>query len=187
MRSFPRLISFPMVKRRLGAPKRSAPLALGLCLGLGLHLGLDPARAQPPLSMPDQGSAQFSLDSLRRVITKRILSDADKREIRSCDREKTQFLKQCREADPVTADVDKRLNEAKLKSADPNDPAIQALMERKFTLEKGCDDKFAATARGKQCVSGEQKRQAALEKALAKDKAYQDLRLRAEAVGSQHL
>ncbi len=177
--------SFPTMKNRtLGVSK---PLAV-LCLCLvGLHIGLDSARAQPPMSMPDEGSAQFSLDSLRRVITKRILSDADKKEIRSCDREKAQFLKQCREADPVTADVDKRLNQAKLTSADPNEPAIQALMERKFTLEKGCDDKYTATARGKQCVSGEQKRQAALEKALAKDKAYQALRLRAEAVGSQHL
>ncbi|GEM_PF-2309261 len=162
------------------------PFAFLSALGtLGLGLGL--ICAQPPLSMPDQGSAQASLDSLRRVITKRILSDADKKEIRACDREKTQFLKQCRETDPATAGVDKSLNEAKLKSADPNDPAIQALMEKKFTLEKGCDDKYLATAHGKQCHTGEQKRQATLEKALAQDKAYQALRMRAEAVGDQHL
>jgi hypothetical protein len=144
-------------------------------------------RAQPPMSMPDEGSAQASADSLKREITKRILSDAEKKEIRACDREKAQFLKQCRAADPAHADVDKRLNQAKLQSADPNDPSIQALLERKFTLEKGCDDKFTAQPRGKQCVAEEGKRQAALEKALAKDKAYQALLQRAQAVGAEHL
>jgi hypothetical protein len=155
---------------------------MALCLG-----GFGLAPAQPPMSMPDEGSAQASMDSLRREITKRILSDAEKKDIRACEREKSQFLKQCRTADTAHAGVDRRLNDAKLQSANPNDPAIQALLERKFTLEKGCDDKYSATARGKQCLSGEQKRQAALEKALAKDKGYQALKQRAEAVGAEHL
>jgi hypothetical protein len=139
------------------------------------------------MDMPEEGTIQASLDSAKREITKRILNDEDKRSIRSCDREKARFLKQCREANPGNAEADRKLNEAKLGNADPNDPAIQALMEKKFTLEKVCDDKFTATPLGGKCRSGERKRQTAVEKALGKDKAYQALLRRSRAADPDHL
>ena len=48
------------------------------------------AAAQP--ATPQDPALLNSLDSLKRVITRRILSDAEKKEIRACDREKTLFL-----------------------------------------------------------------------------------------------
>ena len=50
-----------------------------------------------------------SLDSLQREITRRILSDADKKELRACDREKSQFLKECRAADTAQVRVDRQI------------------------------------------------------------------------------
>jgi hypothetical protein len=128
-----------------------------------------------------------SLDSLKRVITRRILSDGEKKDIRACDREKSQYLKQCRDNDSSGAAVDRRLSEAKKSGANPNDPAIQALLERKFALEKACDDAFAAATRGKQCLAGEGKRRDALEKALKNDKQYQALLKKTEAPGPEPL
>lgn len=139
------------------------------------------AEASPELA------AQFSLDSARRAIQLRILTPTDKKEIRACDREKTEFLKQCRASEPASLELDRKLNEAKLGGANPNDPAIQALLEKKFLLEKTCDDRYNATARGKQCLSGEQKRQSALNQALAGDKDYQKLRKRSQTAPSQPL
>ena len=161
-----------------------------LLLELVLVMTLYPVTslAQPLPSLPSEGSSdQFSLDSLRREVNKRILTNADKQEIRSCDREKTKFLKQCRVSDPGTVDLDRKLNEAKLAGANPNDPAIQSLMERKFALEQKCDDGFATTALGGKCRSGDKKRQAALEKALAGDKAYQSLLQRTRSSETERL
>ncbi|MDB5047074.1 MAG: hypothetical protein JWO30_145, partial [Fibrobacteres bacterium] len=142
--------------------------------------------AQPP-QPPQDPSVLNSLDSLKRVITRRILSEAEKKDIRACDREKSQYLKQCRNNDSTGAKVDQQLTEAKKSGADLNDPAIQALLERKFALEKACDDAFTATARGKQCLAGEGKRRDALEKALKKDKQYQALLKKSEVPGSETL
>lgn len=132
-----------------------------------------------PASTPQDPALLNSLDSLKREITRRILSDADKKEIRSCDRGKAEFLKGCR-ADTAYARTDRELNDAKLHGADMNDPAVQALMERKFRAEKACDDKYGALAAGKQCLAGEAKRRKALEKALKADKQYQALLKKAE-------
>ncbi len=147
-----------------------------------------PVNAQPML--PQDPGVLNSLDSLGRVIQRRILSDADKKEIRACDREKAQFLKACR-ADTAYARVDRELNDAKLHGADMNDPAVQALMEKKFASEKACDDAFMALPRGKQCKAGEDKRRQSLEKALKADKQYQSLLKKAEATpapaGAEHL
>lgn len=143
-----------------------------------------------PAATPQDPSVLNSLDSLQRVIQRRILSDADKKEIRACDREKAQFLKGCR-ADTAYARVDRELNDAKLHGADMNDPAVQALMEKKFSAEKACDDAFLALPRGKQCRAGEEKRRKALEKALKADKQYQSLLKKAEPLappmGAEHL
>ncbi len=136
-----------------------------------------------PASMAEMAS----VDSARRAISTRILSATDKKEIRACDREKTEFLKQCRKAEPATAEVDERLNEAKRNSANPNDPAIQALLQKKFLLEKACDDRFTATSRGKQCLDGEQKRRVELDKAIRADKGYQKLWNRYQASKSKTL
>ena len=143
--------------------------------------------SQPTQLMLDIGAAQFSADSLKREITKKILSDADKKEIRSCEKEKAQSLNNCRNSDSTIAEVNRKLNEAKLNNANPNDPAIQSLLEKKFALEKGCDEAFASTAKGKKCLMGENQRKQALDKALAKDKGYQKLLERAQSVGSEHL
>jgi hypothetical protein len=148
-----------------------------------------PAAAQPPAT-PVDPSVLNSLDSLQREIRKRILSDADKKEIRACDREKAKFLKDCR-SDSAYARVDHDLNEAKLHGADMNDPSVQALMEKKFAAEKVCDDRYAAQPRGKQCLAGEDKRRKALEKALKADKQYQSLLKKSEPnpapLGAEHL
>jgi hypothetical protein len=148
-----------------------------------------PAAAQPP-SLPQDPGVLNSLDSLGRAIQRRILSDADKKEIRACDREKAQFLKGCR-SDTAYARVDRELSDAKLHGADMNDPAVQALMEKKFSAEKACDDAFLALPRGKQCQAGEDKRRQALEKALKADKQYQSLLKKADAgpapAGAEHL
>ena len=90
------------------------------------------ASASASASTPQNPAVLNSLDSLKREITRRILSDADKKEIRACDREKALFLKGCR-ADTAYARTDRELNDAKLHGADMNDPAVQALMERKFS------------------------------------------------------
>jgi hypothetical protein len=156
-------------------------MCLGLCLGSGLFLA-GTARAQPG-APPQDPNVLNSLDSLKRVITRRILSDGEKKEIRSCDREKSQFLKQCRSSDTAHAQVDRLITDAKLRGADPNDPAVAALLERKFTYEKACDDRYSATPRGKQCLSGEGKRREALEKALKQDKQYQSLLKKADPQG----
>ncbi|HKP95202.1 MAG TPA: hypothetical protein VJ385_05540 [Fibrobacteria bacterium] len=161
-------------------PKLLLTAAFSLCI-----LATSP-RSQPLLTAQDP-SLLNSLDSLKRVIARRILSDAEKKDIRACDREKSRYLKQCRAGDTATARVDRQLTEAKRTGADPNDPAIQALLERKFALEKACDDAFAALPRGKQCRTGENKRREALEKALQKDKQYQALLKKTEAPGPEPL
>lgn len=136
-----------------------------------------PAAGQSPT--PVDASALNSLDSLERVIQRRILSDADKKDIRACDREKAAFLKACR-SDSAYAKVDRELNDAKLHGADMNDPAVQALLERKFSAEKACDDRYSALPRARQCLAGEAKRRKALAQALKADKEYQALLKKAE-------
>lgn len=148
-------------------------LILAYALALSAACSARPAGAQSPAT-PVDPSVLNSLDSLQREIQKRILSDADKKEIRACDREKAKFLKDCR-SDTAYARVDHDLNDAKLHGADMNDPAVQALMEKKFAAEKACDDRYAAQPRGKQCLAGEDKRRKALDKALKADKQYQSL------------
>lgn len=143
--------------------------------------------AQPNISMQDQGQAQASLDSLRRVITKQILSDAEKKAIRICEREKMEFLNTCRVSDSANAQITKQLNEAKMSSSSPNDPAIQLLLEKKFNLEKKCDEKYQALLKAKTCMAQEAKRQKVLELSLTKNKEYQALKKKAEAVGSEQL
>jgi hypothetical protein len=153
---------------------RNRPAGLVFAAALALSAGSGNPAAQPG-APPQDPAVLNSLDSLQRVITRRILSEADKKEIRACDREKSQFLTQCRAADPANAEVDRKIAEAKLRGADPNDPAVAALLERKFAFEKACDDRYTATPRGKQCLAGEDKRRAALEKALKQDLQYQAL------------
>ncbi len=138
------------------------------------------ASAQP-VAPPQDPNLIGRIDSLHRAITRRILSDADKQEIRSCDREKAQFLKQCRGGDTAYARVDRQITEAKLNGADPNDPAVAALLEKKFSYEKACDDGYTSTPRGKQCAAGEGKRREALGKALKQDKLYQALVKKSES------
>lgn len=164
--------------------RNGRPWVAALILTASLLAGA--SRAQMP-SPPRDPDLLNSLDSLKRAITVRILSDADKKEIRACNQEKTAFLKQCRAADSANAGVDALINEAKLRGANQGDSAIQALMERKFAREKACDEAFLAKPRGKQCLAGENRRRLALEKALKTDSAYQGLLRRSEATASESL
>jgi hypothetical protein len=163
----------------------TAPLA-GLALAVCLALAAGRIEAQPG-APPQDPNVLNSLDSLQRAISRRILTEADKKELRACDREKSQFLKECRAADTAQTRVDKQISDAKLSGADPNDPAVAALLERKFSSEKACDDRYTATPRGKQCLAGEGKRRSALEKALKQDKRYQALLKKIEAKGPEPL
>jgi hypothetical protein len=145
------------------------------------------AQLGSPASEAADPTVAMSLDSLRRVINLRVLSDADKKAIRACDRDKSRFLKEARAAEPGYAQVDKSLNEAKLAGADPNEPSIQALMEKKFTFEKSFDQRFYATPVGRKCSEGDERHAKALAKALEKDKEYQALLKKARNLPSQSL
>ncbi len=151
--------------------------ALILALGLATPVLSGPAAGGPPPTpkAPLDPGLVHSADSLRREIEKRTYSDADKKEIRACGREKMDFLRQARSAEPEYAKTDKLLNEAKLAGGSLEDPAIQALMERKFAFEKRFDDAYRATPGGKKCVDGENRRHKAVTAALEKDKQYQTL------------
>jgi hypothetical protein len=146
-----------------------------LALGLATPVLSGPAAGGPAPKPPLDPGLVHSADSLRREIEKRTYSDADKKEIRACGREKSEFLRQARGAEAGYAGTDKALNEAKLAGADMNDPAVLALMEKKFSFEKRFDERYLATPGGKKCSEGESRRRKALEAALAKDRAYQDL------------
>lgn len=170
-------------------PTLSGALA-GFCLLLGLAgFGATAANAGPgsPLDTPLDHNLVAKADSLRRVIEKRTYSDADKKEIRTCGREKTDFLKQARTADPEYAKVDQALNQAKLSGANPNDPAIMSLMERKFAFEKAFDERYIATPKGRKCTEGEARRHKAVTAALEKDKPYQEILKRIAASSPDHL
>jgi hypothetical protein len=140
-----------------------------------------PMRAPAP---PLDPALVSKADSLRRHIERTTYTDADKKELKACNREKTDFLKQARGADPEYAKTDHALREAKLAGADMNDPAVLALMERKFTFEKTFDDKYLATPKGKHCAEGELKRHKAVAAALKRHKEYQDQMRRIEAAPS---
>lgn len=142
--------------------------------------------AQPmrPPAPPLDPALVAQADSLRRHIERTTYTDADKKELKACNREKTDFLKQARGADPEYAKTDAALRDAKLAGADMNDPAVLSLMERKFGFEKAFDDKYLATPKGKKCAEGELKRHKAVEAALKKHKGYQDLLKRIETAPS---
>lgn len=179
-------------------------LLLSACLAtLSLAAPPGPAKAPkdsksslPPQSATPPGLAEKApldpalvakADSLRRAIERRTYSEADKKEIRACDREKSDFLKQARAADPEFGKVDKALLEARIAGGSPNDPAVLSLLERKFVLEKAFDERYAATARGKTCNAGAARRLKAVTAALEKDTTYQDLLKRIAASSSDHL
>jgi hypothetical protein len=170
-----RIANFPekrIIGRIVGCIVKAPTAAAVFMACLALAAGRLEAQPGAP---PQDPNVLNSLDSLQREITRRILSDADKKNLRACDREKSQFLKECRAADTAQVRVDRQISDAKLSGADPNDPAVAALLERKFSSEKACDDRYTSTPRGKQCLAGEDKRRAALEKALKQDKQYQAL------------
>lgn len=183
----------PIIRTRL-LSIASGALA-GLCLLLGVAVfctaagaaGSNYTGSASALDTPLDHNLVAKADSLRRVIEKRTYSDADKKEIRACGREKTDFLKQARSADPEYAKVDQALNQAKLSGGNPNDPAIMSLMEKKFSYEKAFDERYIATPKGKKCTEGEARRSKAVAAALEKDKQYQELLKRIAASSSDHL
>lgn len=173
---------------------RPKPILPGVLANLGWFLGVTAicvaaANSGPgfPLDTPLDHNLVAKADSLRRVIEKRTYSDADKKEIRTCGREKTDFLRQARSADPEYAKVDQALNQAKLSGANPNDPAIMTLMERKFAFEKAFDERYVATPKGKKCTEGESRRHKAVTAALEKDKSYQEILKSIAASSPDHL
>lgn len=161
-------------------------LTLFPCLLATLAIAQPPSIARAP-KPPLDPALVAKADSLRREIEKRTYSDADKKQIRACGREKQEFLKQARGADPEYAKTDKALTEAKLAGASMNDPAVLKLMERKFAFEKAFDEKYLATPKGKACGEGEVRRHKAVTAALEKDKQYQDLLKRIAASSADHM
>lgn len=177
------------IPNTLSKPSRPGVLANLFRFLIVTALGISVADAGPgsPLDTPLDHNLVAKADSLRRVIEKRTYSDADKKEIRTCGREKTEFLRQARSADPEYAKVDQALNQAKLSGANPNDPAIMTLMERKFAFEKAFDEGYVATPKGKKCAEGEARRHKAVTTALEKDKSYQKLLKSIAASSPDHL
>jgi hypothetical protein len=160
-----------------------------------LALVLPEAAPGGPWASPPQGGMGAPLDaelvakadSLRRAIERRTLSDADKKEIRACDRDKAEFLRKARAGEAGYAEVDARIREAKIGGADPNDPAVMALLERKFAFEKKFDERYRATPKGKSCTAGEARRQKAIAAALEKDREYQALLKRIASSSRDHM
>jgi hypothetical protein len=166
------------------------PLLLGCLAALAFpgSSGAEPRQGPPHIERPPlDPDLVHKADSTRRAIERRTYGEADKKEIRSCDRGKADFLKKARSADPDYAKTDKLLNEAKLAGGSPNDPAIAALLEKKFAWEKGFDEKYLATTEGKKCAEGEARRRKAVAAALDKDKDYQALLRRIAASSPDHL
>lgn len=165
-------------------PFRSSLRAAAAALFLTLPVLAQPMRSPAP---PLDPALVAKADSLRRHIERTTYTDADKKELKACNREKADFLKQARGADPEYAKTDHALREAKLAGAGMNDPAVLSLMERKFAFEKAFDEKYLATPKGKRCAEGELKRHRAVEAALKRHKGYQDLIERIEAAPDTHM
>lgn len=174
----------PLCTKSIPAIRISIAGVAGFLLLLAFSVHAQPMRSPAP---PLDPALVAKADSLRRHIERTTYTDADKKSLKACNREKADFLKQARGADPEYAKTDNALREAKLAGADMNDPAVLALMERKFNYEKTFDDRYLATPKGKRCAEGEQKRHKAVEAALKRHKEYQDLIKRIESAPSSTL
>jgi hypothetical protein len=144
-------------------------LALGFCLS---GFFVNQVHAQ---SLTGLDSLIVKRDSVEREIRRRVLSPEDKQNIRTCNQQKLAFLKNARSKNSEVAKVDSSLMAAKLKAISPDDPEAMQLMERKYSLEKSFEDAYIATAPGKGCIAGEDKRRKKGDEAVANDLYYQKL------------
>ncbi len=124
---------------------------------------------RPPI---DAFQARGKMDSLREQLDRAIFPPAEKKAWRDCIRGKSEFLAQGRKSDPAFAEVDSLIKRAKVAHADPEDPAVLALMERKYSLEQGLENGWNAAAKGKNCLAIEEKRRRKLESMLDSNPEY---------------
>lgn len=154
-----------------------------ILLAFLLDAKAQPAFAQGSPGGPGIDSLVFKIDSLEREIRKRVLTDADKKQISQCARVQRQFLQERRAAMPEVAEVDSALRELKLKRVRPDDPQAERLMSRKFSLEQGFENAWQATAEGKRCTDADAKRRSAGDAALKADAQYRALQERMKRKG----
>ncbi len=124
---------------------------------------------------------QRQADSLAREVTRGLLTDLDKRDIRTCDSAKRVFLQDLRQRDTNYAHIDNRLRQAKLNRADPNSNSVRSLLEAKFRKEERFEQTYLATLPGAGCHEKESKRYARIQAALNVHAEYQSLQDRLAA------
>ncbi len=125
--------------------------------------------------------ARIRLDSLQRALTVKVLTPTDQKNLRICRQEKQEFLKVARLNEKDLASLDQALLEAKLKDVNPNDTAIQELLQRKYTLEQKIENAYIASARGKVCLTQEKQREKKIAAAVKQSLEYQALKQKTES------
>jgi hypothetical protein len=141
------------------------PFLLVLVMAFGVVFSAPPSEITPAL-------AREKMDSLRRSLDAKIFTPQEQKFWRECMKEKQKFLTAERKADRNFAEVDTLLRQAKISHRDPDDPDIARLLEKKFLLENGLEQRWLASARGKSCGDMESKRRNMLDATLEKDPDY---------------
>jgi len=122
-------------------------------------------------------------DSLEREIRKKILTDGDKKQLTECHRAKRTHLEAKRKENPEVAQVDSALREAKLHGMLPDHAEAEKLMERKYSLEKGFEDGWQATATGKRCEEVDNRIRHKGDAALAADPEFGRIQTQIKSLG----
>jgi hypothetical protein len=117
------------------------------------------------------------------VLTVKVLTPDDQKNIRSCRGDKQTFLKSEREKEKSYAALDQALLEAKLKESNPNDTAIQKLMEKKYNFEQKFENTYIKTSKGKVCLEQEKQRNKKISKALDQSPEYRSLKQKVQLPG----
>jgi hypothetical protein len=145
-----------------------------------------PDSAQPPPTLQDDAGIQArqKIDSLRRHFDRTIFPAAEQEAWKQCVRGKREFLDAGRKSDTAFARVDSSLRQAKSTRLSPGSPEVARLLERKFLLEKGLEDRYQASVDGRRCSELEGKRRTQVEKALESRPEYRRLKAAASAAQS---
>jgi hypothetical protein len=162
-----------MLPLRLPGPGKSA--FASLVLGLFAFFALSLPGRTPAQSPRGPDSLLFRKDSLERALRQRSVTEPEKRRLTQCIRTKRAYLTEKRAANPEVARTDSALRALKLKGLNPDHPDAARLMERKYSLEKGFEDGWLATAEGKRCGEIEAARQRRGDSAVAADPEYRQL------------
>lgn len=136
-----------------------------LALAAGFALAVPPPDLSPAM-------AREKMDSLRRHLDSHIFSASEQKDWRQCQSGKRDFLQTGRKADPAFAEVDSLLKASKLARRNPSDPDVARLLEKKFLLENGLEQRWLASPQGKGCGRIETNRRNRLEKSLENNPDY---------------